>query len=235
MAIPGLASVPPAGIASNATIQPNMRDKYAPNVSGYVPALTGIRALAVLLVLGFHFYTEHFVPVGLDSLLPFFTRGYLGVDFFFLLSGFIITHVYLASLACPNRSMVQIFLWHRLIRLYPVHLTVLAGLVAIISLAGAAGIALNDPQHWQWKNLFWHLTLLHSWGVTESLAWNDPSWSISAEWFAYLLFPLLAPAMIRVQQRVAALLIAVAALATTALLFAIADWAVLTSWGECRG
>jgi peptidoglycan/LPS O-acetylase OafA/YrhL len=132
-------------------------------------------------------------------------------------------------LACPNRITVQIFLWHRIIRLYPVHLTVLAGLVAIVSLAGAAGIALNDPQHWQWKDLFWHLTLLHSWGATEGLAWNDPSWSISAEWFAYLLFPLLAPMTIRVHGRVTALLIAAAALATTAALFAIADWAVLTS------
>jgi peptidoglycan/LPS O-acetylase OafA/YrhL len=229
MAIRELASVPTAGITSNASIQPNIRDKYTSTASGYVPALTGIRALAASLVLGFHFYTEHIVPVGINSLLPFFTRGYLGVDFFFLLSGFIITHVYLTPLACPNRITVQIFLWHRIIRLYPVHLTVLAGLVAIVSLAGAAGIALNDPQHWQWKDLFWHLTLLHSWGATEGLAWNDPSWSISAEWFAYLLFPLLAPMMIRVHGRVTALLIAVAALATTAALFAIADWAVLTS------
>ena len=107
MAIRGLASVPTAGITSNASIQPNIRDKYTSTASGYVPALTGIRALAASLVLGFHFYTEHIVPVGINSLLPFFTRGYLGVDFFFLLSGFIITHVYLTPLACPNRITVQ--------------------------------------------------------------------------------------------------------------------------------
>jgi peptidoglycan/LPS O-acetylase OafA/YrhL len=95
-----------------------MRAKHPSNAAQYVPALTGIRALAALLVLGMH--TEQNVPAGLDSLLPFFARGYLGVDFFFVLSGFIITHVYFASLASPSRSAVQIFLWHRLIRLYPV-------------------------------------------------------------------------------------------------------------------
>lgn len=203
-----------------------MRAKYVSNASRYMPPLTGIRALAALLVLGLH--TEQNIQAGLFSLLPFFARGYLGVDFFFVLSGFIITHVYLASLAYPNRSAVQIFLWHRFIRLYPVHLTVLTGLVVIIFLAGAAGITLNNPQEWQWKDLFWHLTLLHAWGVTTNLGWNAPSWSISAEWFAYLLFPLLAPALIRVRERATALLIAVAVLASMALLFAMADWTINT-------
>jgi peptidoglycan/LPS O-acetylase OafA/YrhL len=59
--------------------------------------------------------------------------------------------------------------------------------------------------------------------------WNVPSWSISAEWFAYLLFPLLAPALMWVRERAMALLIAVAALAATALLFTIADW-TLNTW-----
>src|SRR5215813_12978980 len=204
-----------------------MRAKYASNAPQYVPALTGIRALAALLVLGMH--TEQNVPAGLDSLLPFFARGYLGVDFFFVLSGFIITHVYFASLASPGRSAVQIFLWHRFIRLYPVHITVLAGLVVIVSVAHATGFTFNNPQEWQWNDLLWQLTLLHAWGVTASPGWNAPSWSISAEWFAYLLFPLLAPALMWVRGRAIALLVAVAALAATALLFTIADW-TLNTW-----
>jgi peptidoglycan/LPS O-acetylase OafA/YrhL len=204
-----------------------MRAQYAPHAPRYVPALTGIRALAALLVLGMH--TEQNVPSGLDSFLPFFARGYLGVDFFFVLSGFIITHVYLASLASAKLRAVQIFLWHRFIRLYPVHVTVLVGLAAVVSLASAAGFGFNNPQEWQWGDLIWQLTLLQAWGVTTTPRWNVPAWSISAEWFAYLLFPLLAPALMWVHDRAIALLVAVAALAATAFLFTIADW-TLNTW-----
>ena len=204
-----------------------MRAQYAPHAPRYVPALTGIRALAALLVLGMH--TEQNVPCGLDSFLPFFARGYLGVDFFFVLSGFIITHVYLASLASAKLRAVQIFLWHRFIRLYPVHVTVLVGLAAVVSLASAAGFGFNNPQEWQWGDLIWQLTLLQAWGVTTTPSWNVPAWSISAEWFAYLLFPLLAPALTWVRDRAIALLVAVAALAATALLFTMADW-TLNTW-----
>src|SRR5262244_1121484 len=107
-----------------------MRAKYPSSATQYVPALTGIRALAALLVLGMH--TEQNVPAGLSSLLPFFARGYLGVDFFFVLSGFIIPHVYLTSLASARGGAIKIFLWHRFIRLYPVHVTVLAALVVVV-------------------------------------------------------------------------------------------------------
>ena len=73
-------------------------------------------------------------------------------------------------------------------------------------------------------------TLLQAWGVTTTPRWNVPSWSISAEWFACLLFPLLAPALIGVRERAIVVLeLAVAALAATALLFTIADW-TLNTW-----
>jgi peptidoglycan/LPS O-acetylase OafA/YrhL len=193
----------------------------------YVPPLTGIRALAALLVLGMH--TEQNVPTGLDSALPFLARGYLGVDFFFVLSGFIITHVYLASLAQPKASALRIFFWHRFIRLYPLHVTVLGGLVVVVALATAAGFTPNNPQEWRWNELVWQLTLLQAWGVTASPGWNAPSWSISAEWFAYLLFPAMAPVLIRMREGIVALLAAVAALAAAASIFATAGW-TLNTW-----
>jgi peptidoglycan/LPS O-acetylase OafA/YrhL len=195
--------------------------------AGYLPPLTGIRALAALLVLGMH--ADQSISAGLTSVMPFFKRGYLGVDFFFVLSGFIITHVYFSSLARPNRSAVRVFLWHRLIRLYPVHITVLALLFGLVQFARSAGIPLNNPQEWRGTEILWQLTLLHAWGVTEHIGWNAPSWSISAEWFAYLLFPLLAPALMYVRERAAALTIALVALAITAALFTTLDWS-LNTW-----
>jgi len=198
-----------------------------PETARYLPPLTGIRALAALLVLGMH--ADQNISAGVSSVLPFLKRGYLGVDFFFVLSGFIITHVYFSSLARPNRSAVQVFLWHRLIRLYPVHITVLALLFGLVQFARSAGIPLNHPQEWRGADIVWQLTLLQAWGTTEQPGWNAPSWSISAEWFAYLLFPFLAPALTYVRDRATALSIAVLALATTAVLFTTFDWS-LNTW-----
>src|SRR5260370_23287202 len=83
-----------AGQLISSAMRSNMQASGRQNTPGYVRPLTGIRALAALLVLGIH--TEQNVPAGLDVLLPFFTRGYLGVDLFFVLSGYIITYVYQA-------------------------------------------------------------------------------------------------------------------------------------------
>jgi peptidoglycan/LPS O-acetylase OafA/YrhL len=198
-----------------------------PEFARYLPPLTGIRALAALLVLGMH--ADQNVSAAVSSALAFLKRGYLGVDLFFVLSGFIITHVYLSSLARPNRVAVRVFLWHRFIRLYPAHVTILALLFGLVQLARSAGIPLNNPQEWRDSEILWQLTLLHAWGVTEHPGWNAPSWSISAEWFAYLLFPLLAPALIYIRERAAALAIAVLAIATTAALFTAFDWS-LNTW-----
>jgi peptidoglycan/LPS O-acetylase OafA/YrhL len=193
----------------------------------YVPALTGIRALAALLVLGLH--ADQNVPAGVTVILPFLSRGYLGVDFFFVLSGFIITHVYLRSMTPLTVSAVRIFLWHRLIRLYPVHITVLLALVVMISVANARHITINNPEDWRGASIPWHLALLHAWGLVARADWNAPSWSISAEWFAYLCFPFLASALIVVRDRLVSISIAAAALACTAAVFFIADWG-LNTW-----
>jgi hypothetical protein len=65
-----------------------------------IPALTGIRAIAALLVLGIH--TDLELPANIPTILPFVNRGYLGVDLFFVLSGFIISHVYLDKLRATD-------------------------------------------------------------------------------------------------------------------------------------
>jgi hypothetical protein len=192
-----------------------------------IPALTGIRAVAALLVLSLH--CDQSLPIGLSAILPPVARGYLGVDLFFILSGFIITHVYVKSLARPKIGAVCVFLWHRFVRLYPIHLAALAGLAAIVGAATSFGVRLNNPQAWSPVEMGWQLTLLHAWGVTNVVGWNTPSWSISAEWFAYLLFPLLAPILACIDRSTTALLIAGGALLGGALYFLLAG-VPLNSW-----
>ena len=117
-------------------------------------------------------------------------KGYLGVELFFVLSGFILCHVYLQA-SGEGRFNYTSFLWARLSRVYPLHLTTLVGLGLLALAAGAAGFQV-DASILAWTSLPANLTLTQAWGLAPEAGWNHPSWSISAEWFAYLSFPLFA-------------------------------------------
>ena len=149
--------------------------------------LTSLRIVAALWVLAYHF-RDH---LGLDvDRLGLVAKGYLGVDLFFILSGFILSHVYLGRVEA-RRFNYGSFLWARLSRIYPVHLVTLAATIAIWLVAMKLG-AQFSPVAFDPRVLPQHLLLVHAWGTTPSVQWNFPSWSISAEWFAYLLFPITA-------------------------------------------
>lgn len=149
-----------------------------------IRALTSLRFVAAIWVLVYHF--RHHLGLALDR-FGLVAKGYLGVDLFFILSGFILAHVYL-SLWRERRFNYGSFLWARLARIYPVHLATLAGMIGLWLLAQKAGISFEaiafDP-----KALPQHVMLIQAWGTTPTDQWNFPSWSISAEWFAYLCFP----------------------------------------------
>ncbi|MBP7703714.1 MAG: acyltransferase [Caulobacter sp.] len=171
--------------------------------------LTSLRIVAALWVLAYHF-RDH---LGLDvDRLGFVAKGYLGVDLFFILSGFILSHVYLGQLEA-KRFNYGSFLWARLSRIYPVHVVTLAATVAIWLAALKLG-ATFDPVAFDPKVLPQHLLLIHAWGTTPTVQWNFPSWSISAEWFAYLLFPVIAFLVVALRRATGvAVLLAVAAFA----------------------
>jgi len=79
------------------------------------------------------------------------------------------------------------FFWLRFGRIYPVHLVTLI----LSGVLFAWGISLTHGGH-SANRAIANLLLIHPWDPAFQLSWNYPSWSISSEWFAYLMFPFLA-------------------------------------------
>lgn len=148
--------------------------------------LTALRFMAALWVALYTFWPN--LDVGFLPNLA--AKGYLGVELFFVLSGFILSHVYLHAFA-EKRFSYRSFLWARIARVYPLHVFALLGVMALGLAAVAVGLSI-DASILSWKSLPAHLLMLHAWGFAGEAGWNHPSWSISAEWFAYLAFPLFA-------------------------------------------
>lgn len=148
--------------------------------------LTALRFFAALWVVLFSYWPK----LTGASTPAFVAKGYLGVELFFILSGFILCHVYLRGFG-ERKFSYGGFLWNRLARIYPLHLATCLGLVGLALAATAAGISV-DASLLDWPSLPANLLLLHAWGLAPVAAFNHPSWSISAEAFAYLSFPLFA-------------------------------------------
>ncbi len=145
--------------------------------------LTSLRFAAAMWVVVYHYW-----PALTAAAMPgLVAKGYLGVELFFVLSGFILSHVYLQSFG-DGGFRYGSFLWARLARIYPLHLATLAGLGLLIGGAALLGVKAGD-QVLILSSLPAQLTLTQAWGLAPHGGWNHPSWSISAEWFAYLTFP----------------------------------------------
>jgi peptidoglycan/LPS O-acetylase OafA/YrhL len=159
----------------------------------HIRPLTSLRFFAALWVVLFHYWPKLDVP----ATPAIVERGYLGVELFFTLSGFILCHVYLRrfgeSQAGGGGFNYGGFLWNRLARVYPLHLACLIGMGLLVAGATVAGFGI-DPNILSWGALPSNLLLVHAWGFAPTAGWNHPSWSISAEWFAYLSFPAFATA-----------------------------------------
>ncbi|HEY9219556.1 MAG TPA: acyltransferase [Phenylobacterium sp.] len=140
-------------------------------------ALDSWRGICALIVAAFHF------PIlGVLKGSPLVEHAYLFVDFFFVLSGFVIGRNYEQRLQEPGQ--VWQFVVRRFGRLWPLHVALLAVFVAVSILRGSLG---DDERH-SVGAIFSNLTMIHGLGIHEDLTWNDPSWSISVEFLLYLLF-----------------------------------------------
>ena len=171
-------------------------------------ALTGLRGLAAWLVVVFHTRVAlvHTLPPWLYRIAD---KGYLAVDLFFILSGFVLWHAYGERLAGQGLPGALRFWWRRLARIWPLHAVMLGGCVALALVLAATG---RDTSAYPWQELPLHILLIQNWGFTPRLSWNDPAWSISCEMAAYLLFPALVAIAPWPRLRISALLAVAAGL-----------------------
>lgn len=180
-----------------------------------LPALTGVRGLAAWAVVLYHIrLSVAGLPEGVVTLL---SKGYLAVDFFFLLSGFVIWITWGTRLREGGLAAVPGFLRKRIARVWPLHLFMLAAAIALALVMAATGR--HDPREFPFDELSLHILLVQNWGFTNTLSWNDPAWSISCESAAYLLFPLLALAI--EWRRMPSMVVLAALIASVVLLHAI--------------
>jgi len=100
-----------------------------------IDALTGLRAVAALGVVAHHQVPGMHGIVG-ERWLAILDRGYLGVDVFFTLSGFVLAYNYGGRLG--SAADYVRFVGLRLARIYPLHLVTLAGVLAMVGIASVA-------------------------------------------------------------------------------------------------
>jgi peptidoglycan/LPS O-acetylase OafA/YrhL len=163
------------------------------NRAAYLTNLTPMRGIAALLTVIFHidlFMGNALVHPSASAVMG---RMYLMVDFFFILSGFIMCYVY------GDRFSAQVkwtdfkkFTIARFSRVYPLHFSMLVLLIVILYLFGLKGI--NNPILQVENSVYSVITnilLLHSMNLHSWFTWVHASWSISTEWWAYMLFPFL--------------------------------------------
>jgi len=151
------------------------------------------RGIAACLVVLFHLYYLN-IYSHLHE-LPLLRNSWLFVDFFFVLSGFVIAANYQQRLL--DGFGVGRFLLLRLGRLYPLHFTMLAAGVAVklllsvapgfSSITQAAPAAFSTPQEAP-DTILANLLLIHSLHLYDFFTWNAPSWSISTEFYTYVIF-----------------------------------------------
>ena len=146
--------------------------------------LTSIRGLFAWAVVLYHVRLAclGWMPIEVIRVLA---KGYLAVDFFFLLSGFVIWLNYGERLR--GRGAATDFLVRRIARVWPLHVAMLAfggSLAALLIVTG------REAEHFPIGQLPLQLAMMQNWGFLGALSWNDPAWSISCEWAAYLLTPL---------------------------------------------
>jgi peptidoglycan/LPS O-acetylase OafA/YrhL len=175
--------------SSSAETKKTKQDLDSTNIRPHLRALTSLRFLAALLVVGFHVGHDLW-PQAHRWIANCFSNGYEAVSFFFVLSGFVLTYAY----GQPSRSKAPsisagAFWKARIARIYPAY--VLALVIAFPAFFYSWTVSNMISWTEFGSALMLVPTLCQSWWPPSATAWNLPAWSLSVEAFFYLVFPFL--------------------------------------------
>ena len=146
-----------------------------------IPSLTGLRGVAACLVVFFHYFKD---VAGLGPAHLIFAHGYIAVDLFFVLSGFVMALTYGTVFVGPfHVAAFAGFLGKRLGRVYPLYFVVTA-IVAVLTYTHTI-----DGEFWSAGTIASNAAMMQAWSFAPSIA--GTTWSISTEFAAYLVFPAL--------------------------------------------
>ncbi len=168
----------------------------------HLKPLMSLRGVAAVMILLHH--SLDFVTRNLGNSLALYTQvfktSYLWVDFFFILSGFILTHLYWpVFLNNVDSHSYRSFLFSRFSRLYPLHIFMLTLFLCVELLKLFIPISNVEPftGSKSFAGLFTNLFLLQAIDFNApplfegTTYWNEPAWAISVQWLTYLVLPFL--------------------------------------------
>ena len=158
----------------------------------HVGVIDGLRGIAILAVLWFHFHQLTGLPAHLDignTRLDFSFlegSGYLGVELFFFISGFVLFYPYAKHIfEGASKPRLREFVYRRFIKIVPSYYLSLILVVALAPL-------LFFPSHINVHSIFTHLAFIHNFFSSDVTGINSVYWSLAIEVQFYLIFPLLA-------------------------------------------
>jgi len=158
-----------------------MSANRSPNTSSYIPPIDGLRAIAVAAVLLFHLGVK-WIP-----------GGFLGVDLFFVISGYVITRLILDSIESANGLDLREFYWARVRRLYPGLISLIIGALVISATIAPDAIKriISDLPFVLTGSNNWHLVALHQdyFATSGRPPLLQHTWSLAVEAQFYAIWP----------------------------------------------
>jgi peptidoglycan/LPS O-acetylase OafA/YrhL len=152
-----------------------------------IKTLTSLRGIAALAVVMQHFSTtaQSLTNTVIPSLVP---HGYVAVDFFFILSGFIMCYTYSMEFNAIGWRAFPSFISRRIVRLFPLNIFVVLLIIVLSEFSKLVfGVNIFLGFDFDVVDVIANLMLVQGYGIGRNM--NGPSWSVSLELFAYFLFP----------------------------------------------